>query len=130
MAVLDDDHDDSYHDGGDADVDDESFVGRSHAKASRKPKVKLAKSIMAGDSDDAMTPRKQQLLNIINSRDLGAIKGLHGFGAKKARDLVDYLDLMGDDEGGRIESMNQLRSVPGMGGRTLERAYEGLVSAI
>lgn len=130
MAVLDDDHDDSYHDGGDADVDDESFVGRSDAKASRKPKVKLAKSIMAGDSDDAMTPRKQQLLNIINSRDLGAIKGLHGFGAKKARDLVDYLDLMGDDEGGRIESMNQLRSVPGMGGRTLERAYEGLVSAI
>jgi DNA uptake protein ComE-like DNA-binding protein len=57
------------------------------------------------------------------------IKGLHGFGAKKAQDLVDCLTLRGDGTSGRVESLAQLRMLPGMGGRTVERASEGLVVA-
>ncbi len=66
-------------------------------------------------------------MEIVNSRDLGLIRSLHGFGAKKAQDLVDYLTLKGEGESGRIESVAQLRMLPGMGGRTVGRAYEGLV---
>ena len=55
------------------------------------------------------------------------IKGLNGVGAKKARDLVEFLELRAEDEeGGRIESLAQLRSVPGLGGRTVERMLEGV----
>ena len=86
------------------------------------------------DGDDVFgpttSPRSQQLLDIVNSRDLIQIRGLVGFGAKKAKDLVDYLELVGGDEdGGHIESVEQLKSVPGLGGRTVDRAYGGLVAA-
>ncbi|KAJ9133408.1 Kinesin-like protein KIF22 [Pleurostoma richardsiae] len=130
-----DEQDDSYHDGGDADVDDESFMDKpARSKASRKLKARVHVMAVppAGDASEeeagALTPRKRQLLDIVNSRDVAAIRSLHGFGAKKARDLVDYLELMGEEEGGRLASMAQLRMVPGMGGRTLERAYEGLLA--
>jgi hypothetical protein len=55
------------------------------------------------------------------------IRSLHGFGAKKAQDLVDHLTLRGEGESGQVGSLAQLRMLPGMGGRTVERAYEGLV---
>ncbi|KAJ4209446.1 hypothetical protein NW767_001356 [Fusarium falciforme] len=112
-----------------ADVDEEE-VARTKSK-SRKLKVKAlnTKSLLSGDDEGPASPRTQQLLDIVNSRDLTQIRSLVGFGAKKARDLVDYLDLVdGDEAGGRIESLAQLRTVPGMGSRTVERAYEGLVA--
>ena len=58
------------------------------------------------------------------------MKGLHGFGVKKAQDLVKHLQLIASDEGegAAVTSLAQLRTVPGMGGRTIERAYEGLVA--
>ncbi|KAF5584760.1 kinesin family member 22 [Fusarium pseudocircinatum] len=113
-----------------ADVDEEEFAHRASKAKSRKLKVKAlaTKSILSGDDEGPASPRTQHLLDIVNSRDLDQIRGLVGFGAKKARDLVDYLELVNDDEaGGRIDSLAQLRTVPGMGSRTVERAYDGLV---
>ncbi|CCT67364.1 related to chromokinesin Xkid [Fusarium fujikuroi] len=113
-----------------ADVDEEGFAHRASKPKSRKLKVKAlaTKSILSGDDEGPASPRTQHLLDIVNSRDLDQIRSLVGFGAKKARDLVDYLELVNDDEaGGRIDSLAQLRTVPGMGSRTVERAYDGLV---
>jgi hypothetical protein len=131
--------DPSYHDADDADADD-SFVCRP-----RKPRNKPTASKKTAAATHGIfahigpaTPRTKMLLDIVNSRDLGRIRTLHGFGAKKAQDLVDYLGL--DDtktpvdeatsfdmlSSRRLESLAQLRLVPGMGGRTVERAYEGL----
>ncbi|KAK8050321.1 kinesin family member 22 [Apiospora phragmitis] len=78
--------------------------------------------------DTPLTPHMQELLDIINSKDLSAIMGLQGFGPKKARDLVDHLSAAADEEDGAITSLAQLRAIPGMGGRAVERAYEGLVA--
>ncbi|KAF4965308.1 hypothetical protein FSARC_6890 [Fusarium sarcochroum] len=113
-----------------ADVDEEAFAQEASKPKSRKLKVKplATKSILSGDDEGPASPRTQHLLDIVNSRDLDQIRGLVGFGAKRARDLVDYLELVNDDEaGGRIDSLAQLRTVPGMGSRTVERAYDGLV---
>ncbi|CAK7275113.1 hypothetical protein SEPCBS119000_006515 [Sporothrix epigloea] len=94
----------------------------------------------------ALTPRKKKLLDIVNSRDVARICGLSGVSAYKARSLVDYLErgggvagcIVGEDNDEdlgsaaapihRIESLAQLRNVPGMGGETVERAYEGLMA--
>lgn len=99
--------------------DDESFVGA-------KPKSRKKRVVTVLEDDGPMTPRRQQLLDVVNSRDVLRIKGLAGFGPKKARDLVAYLELLPEDEGGRIDSLGRLRLVPGMGGKTIERACEGM----
>ncbi|KAF4981812.1 hypothetical protein FZEAL_2439 [Fusarium zealandicum] len=113
-----------------ADVDEDEFAHAANKTKSRKLKVKplVAKSLLSDGDEGPASPRTQQLLDIVNSRDLDQIRGLVGFGAKKARDLVDYLELVnGDEAGGRIDSLAQLRTVPGMGSRTVERAYGGLM---
>ena len=100
-----------------------------------KPKSRRSRSRRATEDEDddvfgPTSPRTQQLLDIVNSRDLIQIRGLVGFGAKKAQDLVNYLELVGaDEDGGSIESITQLRSVPGLSGRTVDRAYGGLMAA-
>ena len=87
------------------------------------------------DNNEDSTPTARALLAIVNSRDTAAIMGLQGFGPKKARDLVAYLSGSGGEGDGeaedavrKIESLAQLRAVPGMGGRAIARACEGLVS--
>jgi DNA uptake protein ComE-like DNA-binding protein len=40
------------------------------------------------------------------------------------------LELQGEDEGGRIESLKQLVGVPGMGVKTVERMLEGVPAGI
>ncbi|KAM5384359.1 hypothetical protein ACJZ2D_001664 [Fusarium nematophilum] len=113
-----------------ADVDEEDIPRSASKPRSRKLKAKplVTKSLLSGDEEGPASPRTQKLLDVVNSRDVNQIRGLVGFGAKKARDLVDYLELVsGDEAGGRIESLAQLRTVPGMGSRTVERAYGGLV---
>ncbi|RGP78553.1 kinesin family member 22 [Fusarium longipes] len=112
-----------------ADVEEDGLVHGAEKSKPRKVKVKAltTKSILSGEDEGPASPRTQQLLDIVNSRDLDQIRGLVGFGAKRARDLVDYLELVSNDEaGGRIDSLSQLRTVPGMGSRTVERAYDGL----
>jgi DNA uptake protein ComE-like DNA-binding protein len=117
-------------DGTEADIDEEEDVaGKSPARGKGLKKKAVKAGALEEEFDDPTSPRVKQLLEIVNSRDLVLIKGLHGFGAKKAQDLVDCLTLRGDEESGCIESLAQLRTMPGMGGRTIERAYEGLVVA-
>lgn len=99
--------------------DDESFVDA-------KPKSRKRRVMQVMEDEGPMTPRRQRLLDIVNSRDVTRIKALAGFGPKKARDLVEYLELLPETEGGRIESVARLRLVPGMGGKAIERACEGL----
>ncbi|KAI0149366.1 P-loop containing nucleoside triphosphate hydrolase protein [Pestalotiopsis sp. NC0098] len=106
----------------DAADDDGSFV----LDQQKKPKkVKATRIIMSTLDDAPLTPHMEKLLEIINSGDAKTIMGLQGFGPKKARDLVEYLS----QEGSVIESISQLRTVPGLGGKAIERAYDGLVSA-
>lgn len=114
------------YDDAEADIEEEeeeedlSFI----KPKSRQPRNKTA--ACAIPLDGPPSPQARELLDIVNSRDLLQIRTLVGFGIKKARDLVDYLELMDPDEDGRIQSIDQLRAIPGMGGRTVERAYEGL----
>ncbi|KAK3343307.1 putative kinesin group protein [Neurospora tetraspora] len=80
------------------------------------------------NSDQEPSPRTKQLLDIVNSRDTELIKSLNGFGQKRAQDLVDHLD---ETQGpsGKVRSLGELTTVPGVGVRTVERAYEGLAAA-
>ncbi|KAK8137861.1 Kinesin-like protein [Apiospora sp. TS-2023a] len=104
--------------------DDEEDYSRNRKKTKKAKALKLDLPL----DDTPLTPHMQELLDIINSKDLSAIMGLQGFGPKKARDLVDYLAVAREEEDGAITSLAQLRAIPGMGGRAVERAYEGLVA--
>ncbi|KAH9905692.1 kinesin-II 95 kDa subunit [Xylariomycetidae sp. FL2044] len=121
--------------GDEADVDDENFfVGKGKKKNSSSSSSSKKSSSSSKTSSSSSTiedgPLSQSLLDIVNSRDVAAIVTLQGFGPKKARDLVDYLEtISGGQDEGRVDSLAQLRTVPGMGGRTVDRAYEGLAAA-
>ncbi|CAN8105331.1 unnamed protein product [Discula destructiva] len=75
------------------------------------------------DAADPPTPRTHKLLDIINSRDVLLIKSLHGFGSKKASDMIERLERHTE---ARIESLDELHRIPGFGGKVLERAREGI----
>lgn len=137
-ADSDQEANDSEYNASEADAD-ESYVDNSRAKSkSRKSKVTGGRAgpnrpqfppTPESSFDDRPTaaepptPRTQKLLDIVNSRDAALIKGLHGFGPKKARDIVERLEEFQD---ARIETMEQLRAVPGFGGKALDRAWEGI----
>lgn len=109
--------DEVEYDGTEADAEEE-YMG--------KPKARRIKTETTLNFANGGLPSElQQLIDIVNSRDLVAIKGLVGFGTKRARALVDYLE----EDKGHIESIDQLMTLPGMGGRVIERAYEGLLAA-
>ncbi|CAG8971533.1 hypothetical protein HYALB_00005429, partial [Hymenoscyphus albidus] len=121
---------------GSAMVQDEYEEDDSFAYKQTKPKkskTKSSKSTLKVFSDQLdgekapPTPRTKQLLDIVNSRDVALIMGLSGVGAKKARDLVEFLELQDES---CIENLQQLRAVPGVGNRTVERAYDGIVNAL
>ncbi|KAK0713627.1 P-loop containing nucleoside triphosphate hydrolase protein [Lasiosphaeria miniovina] len=145
------DHGDDVYDGTEADVDDDgSFLhpGRGTTKSRKHNQRNTTTTTTTAtgtptatattnnsttkkgiDEDPTSSPRAAHLLAIVNSRDLRLIRSLHGFGAKKAQDLVDHLNLLkAEDEGGEVRSLAHLRMLPGMGSRTVERAYEGLSS--
>ncbi|KAH8661476.1 P-loop containing nucleoside triphosphate hydrolase protein [Tricladium varicosporioides] len=115
--------------------DDDSFAYKASKPKKVKTKSSTKSSLRVFTDDDAsesgpQTPRTQHLLDIINSRDINLIRGLNGLGAKKARDLVEFLELQNDDDGGNIKNLSQLRSVPGVGNKTVEKAYEGIVAVL
>ncbi|KAK4068396.1 uncharacterized protein Triagg1_7335 [Trichoderma aggressivum f. europaeum] len=120
-TVSDEDGDDAEADG-----EEECHVSTPKIKAA-KLKARREPNVLTEDDDDN-TPRTQRLLDLVNSRDATQIRGLVGFGAKKAQDLVDYLELASTEGGGGIEKLSQLRTIPGLGGRTVDRAYEGLAA--
>ncbi|KAI1006769.1 hypothetical protein K3495_g1447 [Podosphaera aphanis] len=108
----------------DEDDKDASYSPRIKTK---KPKIKPAATL---SNNSLSTPRTRHLLDIINSRDMTMIMGLHGVGAKKARDLVEFLELQDEDEGGNIQSVQELIAVPGLGKRSVEKAYEGITALL
>lgn len=135
-AVSDDEYNESQMADDDDNYEDDSFAYRApKSKRTKQSKAasKSALQVFADDVDNGMeepsTPRTLQLLEIVNSRDVALIKGLSGVGAKKARDLVEFLELRSEDDGGMIRSLKQLRAIPGLGGRTVERALEGITVA-
>lgn len=78
---------------------------------------------------EAKVRAEKMLLAAINSRDEVRIRGLHGFGAKRTQDLVTFMaSILGKDR--EMESLAQLKMAPGMGGRTIDRALEGLVASV
>ena len=110
---------------------DSSLYKASKAKKSKSKRTsRSALRVFTDDGDDGSTPRTRHLLDIINSRDVTMIKGLSGVGAKKARDLVEFLELQSDDESNSIKTLKQLRAVPGVGAKTVEKAYEGIAALI
>lgn len=123
--------DSDFH-GTDGDVDDDgdSLAEEKTARAPRKKKQPRRALASDAECPEHLTPRKKQLLDIVNSRNTELIMSLTGFGAKKARDLVENLALLAvdGDSAPQISSLAELRAVPGMGGRTVDRAYEGLAS--
>ncbi|KAJ4387367.1 hypothetical protein N0V93_007958 [Gnomoniopsis smithogilvyi] len=131
-AFSGDDANDSEYHGSEADAD-ESYVApiKHKSKPSKQSKTRPTAYLPTPESSfdnrtgptDPPTPRTQRLLEIFNSRDEHMIKSLHGFGAKKARDMVERLAQYSNS---RIESLDELRQVPGFGGKVLERAWEGL----
>ncbi|KAL2752023.1 hypothetical protein ACRALDRAFT_1078139 [Sodiomyces alcalophilus JCM 7366] len=131
--------DDEGYDEAEADVEgDESYVddaaekpkARRHKSSKRAKTAAAAAAAPASENEGPLSPRSQELLDIVNSCDLTRIQGLHGVGSKKARDLVDHLSRMGEEDWPPIRSLADLRTIPGMGSRTVERAYEGLVGTI
>jgi DNA uptake protein ComE-like DNA-binding protein len=115
--------------------DYESFSRKSSKskKSKSKPAAKSALKIFSDGVDadlEPPTPRTQHLLDIVNSRDVAMIKGLAGVGAKRARDLVEFLELQSEDDGGNIKTLKQLQGVHGLGIRTVERAYDGITALL
>ncbi|KAK2011957.1 kinesin motor domain-containing protein [Colletotrichum eremochloae] len=124
-----DESDDEYQQQVNGD-EDMSFVDVASKAKSRKAKPTKTHKLILPEPTGPPSPQTLSLLNIVNSRDLAQIKGLHGFGSKKAQDLVDYLGAMSEENDAKIESLAQLKTIPGMGGRTVERAYDGLVGTV
>ncbi|KAL7790300.1 P-loop containing nucleoside triphosphate hydrolase protein [Trichoderma ceciliae] len=121
-AASDEDDNDAEADG-----EEECHVSTPKIKATRL-KARRAPKTLLTDEDEDNTPRTQRLLDVVNSRDATQIRGLVGFGVKKAQDLADYLELASTEGSSEIETLSQLRTIPGMGGRTVDRAYEGIVA--
>lgn len=129
-------HDSDYHNPSEADAD-ESYVApppksRSAKTSAAKGRAVVARPILLPTPESSfgggalqlpMTPRTRKLLDVVNTRDAKLIQSLRGFGAKRARDVVVLLEA-GDNV--RVESLEQLRGVPGFGGKVLERAWEGI----
>lgn len=121
------DEDEAYEAEGTDNDDDEDYF-QSKKTTTKKTKASRRAAPTSDLDDTPLTPHMQQLLDIVNSKDAATIMSLQGVGPKKARDVVEYLDLM-EEDCGKIETVEQLRSIPGMGGRVVERACEGLVTA-
>ncbi|SZF01241.1 unnamed protein product [Blumeria hordei] len=115
--------------------EDETFTYRPKLKRPRiKPGPNKATIRIYTDVTEPFagfqTPRTRHLLDIVNSRDLTMIQGLSGVGAKKARDLVEYLELQDEDSTTNLRTLQDLMAVPGLGKKSIEKAYEGLTSLL
>ncbi|KAI1822470.1 P-loop containing nucleoside triphosphate hydrolase protein [Xylaria intraflava] len=114
----------AYDDGEADDDDDESYIEKKKKRAKKSKAVKRDPEPVIEEGSALQT-----LLDIVNSRDVSMIMGLQGLGPKKARDLVHYLEAQLEEDGSQIGTVMELRTVPGMGGRTVDRALEGLVAS-
>jgi DNA uptake protein ComE-like DNA-binding protein len=113
--------DDEDYEGAGA-TDEDSFHVKPTNK--RKPKSKIKAAIY---HDGPPTPRTNELLRIINSRDSTQIKLLKGVGAKKAEAIVSSLfDMDASDDSNLITDLEQLGALKGVGWKTVENMRVGL----
>ncbi|KAI4260859.1 MAG: hypothetical protein LQ352_000014 [Teloschistes flavicans] len=126
----DDDQEDEKAPVSDGEYDSvDSFRYRPKPKKARK-KAKQSGLPSNNGTDGQDTPRTKRLLSIINSRDVGQIRLLHGVGAKRAEALLEAL--CGDEEGDGscqvvMHSLAQLGHLRGVGIKTVEKMRFGLV---
>ncbi|QDS71768.1 hypothetical protein FKW77_009200 [Venturia effusa] len=129
-AVYDDPKDDDFQApaGDEEEEADGSFVFKPvKRKAAPKMKVAVFRDENVPPPDGPPTPRTQQLLSIINSRDVSQIRALKGVGAKKAEGIVSCLCDMDDgEEGAFISDLQQLGGLRGVGSKTVENMRVGL----
>jgi DNA uptake protein ComE-like DNA-binding protein len=132
----------NYYNDGDADYHDDyepakeeaedSFVYKpAKKKTSHKVKVAVFKDEASPVPSGPPSPRTQQLLNIINTRDISQIRALKGVGNKKAEAIVSSLCEMddGEDEHAFITDLVQLGGLKGVGVKTVENMRMGLAFA-
>lgn len=133
--------DDDYHEAAeptsDADYDSAgSFKYRSKAK--KRPKSQPTKSSLRvfndpSNLDSAPTPRTKELLDIVNTRDVGQIRLLKGVGTKKAEAILEALCAGEEDEdelqSRRVNSLAELGRLKGVGAKTVENMRFGLTSS-
>jgi DNA uptake protein ComE-like DNA-binding protein len=109
---------------------EDSFVYRPKRKTSHKVKVAVFKDEAQALPCGPPSPRTQQLLNIINTRDISQIRALKGVGNKKAEAMVSSLcEMDGEDENVYITDLVQLGGLKGVGAKTVENMRMGLAFA-
>ena len=115
------DGDNDYH-------DERQEASEDNAFESRKPKRRrLAKTAPFADSNEPPTPRTEQLLRIINTRDVAQIKLLKGVGTKKAEAIVGSMMEMDEEENEVfVTGLMQLGGLRGVGVKTVENMRAGL----
>lgn len=129
--------DEEYHDALEpiSEADYETADSFQYQPRSRKPVQRSrAKTPISGPRDDDLTkgnqtPRTQQLLNIINTRDIAQIRLLKGVGAKRAEAILEALcarDGIDDGEDKRVESLGQLGRLKGVGAKSVGNMRLGL----
>lgn len=122
--------DDDYEEVPQPEADDDEYASDDGFRF--KPKRKAQKPrlpVFRDDTSDpaAQTPRTQNLLRIINTRDLNQIRLLKGVGAKKAEAIVNCLCEMDEgDEGRLITDLEQLGALRGVGVKTVENMRVGI----
>ncbi len=108
---------------------EDGFHFKPKARKPQKPSKSRLNVLHDTKTEEGETPRTQQLLRIINTRNLAQIKLLKGVGAKKAEFILDCLCEMDEEgvEGAVIETLGQLGRLKGVGTKTVENMRSGLV---
>ncbi|KAF2415537.1 kinesin-domain-containing protein [Tothia fuscella] len=125
-------HDDDYagNFGPEPEADD-SFIFKPKRKNAPKMKVAIFRdeppTTSSSSTENPPSPRTQNLLRIINTRDVMQIRALKGVGAKKAEAIVSSLCEMDDlDEGALVTDLETLGCLRGVGSKTVENMRIGL----
>jgi DNA uptake protein ComE-like DNA-binding protein len=125
--------DDDYQDEAICDENYESDGSSRHKAKINKQRCRLVRlsSVELGN-EDVQTPRTQQLLNIINTRDVSQIRLLRGIGAKKAEAIIEALCAGEEDEDELrpVSSLRQLGQLRGVGAKTVENMRLGLQATV
>lgn len=110
--------------------DEESFPGHPRP---RQPKTKFRRARASspdplGDADADTSSAAQQILNIINTRDVRHMTSLPGLGAKRAEAIIETLCDWDNQYGTHAEltSWKQLARIKGLGAKTLESMRSGV----
>lgn len=122
--------DEDYEDELQREVEDEDYQSEDGFRFNPKRKAQKPRLPVFRDGSvdpGEQTPRTQNLLRIINTRDLAQIRLLKGVGAKKAEAIVNCLcETDEGEEGRRITDLEQLGALRGVGVKTVENMRIGI----